>query len=107
MNLTRLSFAGLGAAALALAAFATTRSSAEGAHATPAPAVDEPLAKSSGKETIVLAGGCFWGVQGVFQHVKGVTNAVSGYAGGDKDTARIRDGQRRPDGPRGIGARHL
>ena len=88
MNLTRLSFAGLGAAALALAAFATTRSSAESAHATPAPAVDEPLAKSSGKETIVLAGGCFWGVQGVFQHVKGVTNAVSGYAGGDKSTAQ-------------------
>ena len=35
----------------------------------------------------MLAGGCFWGVQGVFQHVDGVTNAVSGYAGGDKDTA--------------------
>jgi peptide-methionine (S)-S-oxide reductase len=39
-------------------------------------------------ETAVLAGGCFWGVQGVFQHVKGVTNAVSGYAGGDKKTAQ-------------------
>jgi len=88
MNLTRLSFAGLGAAALALAAFATTRSSAESAHATPAPAVDEPLAKSSGKETIVLAGGCFWGVQGVFQHVKGVASAVSGYSGGDKSAAQ-------------------
>jgi len=39
-------------------------------------------------ETAILAGGCFWGVQGVFQHVEGVTNAVSGYAGGDKATAQ-------------------
>jgi peptide methionine sulfoxide reductase MsrA len=35
-------------------------------------------------EKVILAAGCFWGVQGVFQHVKGVTNAVSGYAGGEK-----------------------
>jgi hypothetical protein len=39
-------------------------------------------------EIVVLAGGCFWGVQGVFQHLKGVTNGVSGYAGGDKKTAQ-------------------
>lgn len=43
---------------------------------------------SAASETAVLAGGCFWGVQGVFQHVKGVTSAVSGYAGGTADTAR-------------------
>jgi peptide-methionine (S)-S-oxide reductase len=49
----------------------------------PAPAIDEPAA--SGPETFVIAGGCFWGVQGVFQHVKGVTSAVSGYAGGTLD----------------------
>ena len=49
------------------------------------PKVDETAAGSS--ETAVLAGGCFWGVQGVFQHVDGVTAAVSGYAGGAKDTA--------------------
>ncbi|WP_319449270.1 MULTISPECIES: peptide-methionine (S)-S-oxide reductase MsrA [unclassified Mycobacterium] len=49
----------------------------------PAPTVDEPTAGA----TAVLAGGCFWGVQGVFQHVKGVTEAESGYAGGSKDTA--------------------
>lgn len=42
----------------------------------------------SGSETAVLAGGCFWGVQGVFQHVKGVSQAVSGYAGGDASTAQ-------------------
>jgi peptide-methionine (S)-S-oxide reductase len=52
----------------------------------PAPAVDEAPG-SKGAETAVLAGGCFWGVQGVFQHVKGVAQAESGYAGGDQATA--------------------
>jgi len=60
-------------------------SGAEEARAIPAPAVDPPSTASS--EVAVLAGGCFWGVQGVFQHVEGVRNAVSGYAGGDKETA--------------------
>jgi peptide-methionine (S)-S-oxide reductase len=50
--------------------------------AVPAPIVDEPKPASATRETAVLAGGCFWGVQGVFQHVKGVTEAVSGYTGG-------------------------
>ena len=53
--------------------------------AIPAPTVDEPA--SAGLETAVLAGGCFWGVQGVFAHVKGVSAAESGYAGGDRATA--------------------
>ena len=60
---------------------------AEAAVVIPAPAVDEPAAGRH-TETAVFAGGCFWGVQGVFQHVKGVTNAVSGYSGGAKDTAQ-------------------
>lgn len=51
----------------------------------PAPALDAPSPARS--ETAILAGGCFWGVQGVFQHVKGVTAAVSGYAGGARATA--------------------
>ncbi|MEK1891089.1 MAG: peptide-methionine (S)-S-oxide reductase MsrA [Phyllobacterium sp.] len=51
----------------------------------PPPAVDQTASAKS--ETIVLAGGCFWGVQGVYQHLKGVTSAVSGYAGGKKETA--------------------
>jgi peptide-methionine (S)-S-oxide reductase len=59
---------------------------AEGARALPAPAVDLPPGQAT-SAVVVLAGGCFWGVQGVYQHVKGVTNAVSGYAGGDKRTA--------------------
>jgi peptide-methionine (S)-S-oxide reductase len=58
---------------------------AEQAVVVPAPAVDETA--STGLQTVVLAGGCFWGVQGVYQHTKGVTRAVSGYAGGQKDTA--------------------
>jgi peptide-methionine (S)-S-oxide reductase len=61
-------------------------SAAEGAHMLPMPVVDLPPGPAN-SATIVLAGGCFWGVQGVFQHVKGVTNAVSGYAGGEKKTA--------------------
>ena len=71
---------------LAAASFGVTPSAADEGRVIPAPAVDEtsPAAKT---ETAVLAGGCFWGVQGVFQHVKGVSNAVSGYAGGAADTA--------------------
>jgi peptide-methionine (S)-S-oxide reductase len=50
--------------------------------ALPNPTVDAPLAAKSGSETTVLAGGCFWGIQAVFQHVKGVKEATSGYSGG-------------------------
>lgn len=53
----------------------------------PAPVMDE-TPQGSGTETLTLAGGCFWGVQGVFQHVRGVVNAVSGYDGGAAGTAR-------------------
>lgn len=58
---------------------------AEDAVVIPAPAAD--AAPGGGVQTAVLAGGCFWGVQGVFQHTAGVVNAVSGYAGGTKATA--------------------
>lgn len=50
------------------------------------PALDNPKARGL-SQTAVLAGGCFWGVQGVFEHVRGVQNVVAGYAGGDKSTA--------------------
>ena len=72
---------------LSTAAFFVTRSTAEEARTVPTPAVDEQAAGKT-SETAVIAGGCFWGVQGVFQHVEGVTNAVSGYAGGEKTTAQ-------------------
>jgi peptide-methionine (S)-S-oxide reductase len=48
----------------------------------PDPAVDETLSPQKGQETVVVAGGCFWGIQAVFQHVKGVSSATSGYSGG-------------------------
>ena len=71
---------------LSTAAFFVTRSNAEESRVVPTPAVDE---QATGKtsEVAVIAGGCFWGVQGVFQHVDGVISAVSGYAGGEKATA--------------------
>lgn len=55
---------------------------ATAAVALPDPAVDEHLAAKKGSETLVVAGGCFWGIQAVFKHVKGVTRSTSGYAGG-------------------------
>jgi peptide-methionine (S)-S-oxide reductase len=53
----------------------------------PPVAIEATPAKKSGLETVILAGGCFWGVQAVFQHVSGVSSAVSGYAGGTAETA--------------------
>ena len=53
----------------------------------PAPAVDAPVSDSAGPQTAVFAGGCFWGVEAVFEHLKGVKNVVSGFSGGDKSTA--------------------
>jgi peptide-methionine (S)-S-oxide reductase len=66
-----------------LALFLWTRHNyASAATVIPDPAVDETLASQKGQETVVVSGGCFWGVQAVFQHVKGVTSATSGYSGG-------------------------
>src|ERR1700736_2505316 len=83
---SRLSLCAAAIGALAITAFAATPlRAAEDAVVIPAPAVD--VQASDGIQTAVLAGGCFWGVQGVFQHTSGVVNAVSGYAGGNKATA--------------------
>jgi peptide-methionine (S)-S-oxide reductase len=63
--------------------------------AFPSPAVDASLATAKGEQAAVVAGGCFWGVQAVFQHVKGVISATSGYSGGEAGTAhydRVSDG---------------
>jgi peptide-methionine (S)-S-oxide reductase len=62
-------------------------SAAESARSIPPPVLDESASPQATSEVAVLAGGCFWGVQGVFQHVESVTSAVSGYAGGGADTA--------------------
>jgi peptide-methionine (S)-S-oxide reductase len=72
--------------AVALLAWPFRAQSAEHAVVIPPPAQDEP-ATSAHSETAVFAGGCFWGVQGVFEHVRGVQQAVSGYSGGWADTA--------------------
>ena len=63
--------------------------SAQDAVRVPAPAIASPPA--TGTQTAVFAGGCFWGVQGVFSHVKGVTGALSGYTGGAASTARYEE----------------
>src|SRR6202140_4970976 len=55
--------------------------------ALPDPAVDNELAAAKGQETVVVAGGCFWGIQAVFEHLKGVIHATSGYSGGAANTA--------------------
>jgi peptide-methionine (S)-S-oxide reductase len=64
---------------------------AETATIIPAPTRDGPQMVDSDLQTAILAGGCFWGIQAVFQHVKGVEAAVSGYAGGDQATAHYGD----------------
>ena len=87
-RLPLFAIAAVGLAVGAGSTFLPPRSaSAEEMKAVPAPKVDQPAASGGKSETAVFAGGCFWGVQGVFQHVKGVTAAVSGYAGGAKATA--------------------
>jgi peptide-methionine (S)-S-oxide reductase len=85
----RLSRLSIHAAAIGLLAISTVNVApsfaAEDAVVIPPPAVD--VQNASGIQTAVLAGGCFWGVQGVFQHTKGVVNAVSGYSGGNQKNA--------------------
>jgi len=80
--LPAIAFAGLAV----LAGFAASTSTAEEGRPIPPPAFDEPAGAKS-PEIAVVAGGCFWGVQGVFQHVDGVVSAVSGYDGGAAATA--------------------
>ena len=85
-HLSRLSLGAAALGALAIAAVAISPSrAAEEAVIIPPPAVD--VQSADGIQTAVIAGGCFWGVQGVYQHTAGVLNAVSGYSGGSKMTA--------------------
>ncbi len=83
----RWSLAVVLAAGVASAVWSMQGRAAERATVIPPPAADA-AATTEESQTVVLAGGCFWGVQAVFQHTKGVIKAVSGYAGGTKDTAR-------------------
>ena len=77
----------VGAVALAGWAFLGGNAAAEKAVKLPPPAQDLQAPAQSARETVVFAGGCFWGVQAVFQHTQGVLNAVSGYSGGSRETA--------------------
>ena len=82
----RTSVWAVGVLIMTAATMAMRPASQEAARVIPPPAADESAGQST-SEVAVLAGGCFWGVQGVFQHLTGVTGAVSGYAGGSKHTA--------------------
>lgn len=79
---------------VALIALSINHSAAS--NSIPTPAVDMSTATANGKQTAIFAGGCFWGVEAVFEHVKGVSDVVSGYSGGDAETAnydRVSSGQ--------------
>lgn len=78
----------LSSALLLVGASIACRTANASATTIPDPVVDAPLATSKGEQTAVLAGGCFWGVEAVFEHVKGVTKVASGYSGGSADTAQ-------------------
>jgi peptide-methionine (S)-S-oxide reductase len=79
---------GAGALLIAFLLFSTLSSNSTTAAVTvPNPIVDDSLAPAKGERTIVVAGGCFWGIQAVFEHVKGVTRATAGYSGGTAKTA--------------------
>jgi hypothetical protein len=74
----------IGAAALLLSAVTAAHTS-EKAVVLPPPTID--MAQQEGEQIAVIAGGCFWGIQGVYQHTEGVIQAMSGYSGGTKQTA--------------------
>ena len=73
--------------AIAILAFALNCSAGAVNRDIPGPAVDTPAAEATGSQVAVLAGGCFWGLQGMFEHVQGVTKVVAGYSGGSRATA--------------------
>ena len=87
-SLKAVTVAAITALVLGSSALRSSLLSAESGRAIPPPALDQSAQQPAGLETAVLAGGCFWGMQGVFQHTEGVMGAVSGYAGGSVDTAR-------------------
>ena len=75
--------------AISVLAFSCARAD-ESPRALPAPALDAPRS-AGGVQVAVLSGGCFWGMQGVFEHVRGVRQVLSGYSGGARDTARYEE----------------
>ena len=83
-----LTFAMVAAVLIVVAGMNSRAKPSSGANAEfPRPAVDQPTSPTRGKEVAVISGGCFWGIQAVYEHTKGVISATSGYAGGTADTA--------------------
>jgi peptide-methionine (S)-S-oxide reductase len=78
---------GLGAGLVAALFFAARAGSASSPVVLPDPAMDQAPAAVAGQQVAIFAGGCFWGVEGVYRHVKGVVSATSGYVGGSAKTA--------------------
>jgi peptide-methionine (S)-S-oxide reductase len=78
----------MGSALLLICTAISCNSANASATGIPDPDLDAPLASAKGKQTAVLAGGCFWGVEAVFEHVKGVVDVKSGYSGGPADAAQ-------------------
>lgn len=87
-GMVRAAIAGLGVLVAVTFAASATALPTEQAVLVPPPSHDDAVLANSTSATAVLAAGCFWGVQGVFQHVRGITDVVSGYAGGNADTAQ-------------------
>jgi peptide-methionine (S)-S-oxide reductase len=83
-----ISFGIIAAALVMFAAFNSRAKAPRANSAFPRPALDQPVAATKGKEVAVISGGCFWGIQAVYEHTKGVISATSGYAGGTADTAQ-------------------
>ena len=83
-----VAFGTIASTTVVFGAIGSRAKSSPGNAAFPKPAIDQPVAAKKGKEVAVLSGGCFWGVQAVFQHTKGVISATSGYAGGTAETAQ-------------------
>src|SRR5271170_4883297 len=81
-SMSRATTLTIGILVLAFILYSTILHTLSAATVIPDPTVDETLASQKGQATVVVAGGCFWGVQDVFEHVKGVSSATSGYAGG-------------------------
>jgi len=75
------------AAVFVLPAVRSSTGSSASNTAFPRPALDDSIAQAKGQQIAVVSGGCFWGVQAVFAHVRGVVSAASGYAGGTEETA--------------------
>jgi peptide-methionine (S)-S-oxide reductase len=87
MNIKNVLIASRPALMLATAALLLASASSVGAGGIPDADLDAPLSRMPGQRSAVFAGGCFWGVQAVFEHVRGVNRAVAGYAGGRPDQA--------------------